>query len=129
MSESPVISIVDDDFSLRDALSSLIRSIGFIAEPFHSAEDFLRCGGHSRASCLIADMRMSGMSGLELQNHLVAAGTPIPTILITAFPNQRDRERAKKSGIIGYLAKPFAEFELLACIDVSLAASGSGTKR
>jgi FixJ family two-component response regulator len=125
MPEYPVISIVDNDISVRQAVLGLMRAAGFIAESYHSAEHFLRSGGPSRASCLISDMRMPGMSGLELQSHLAAAGTPIPIILITAFPDERDRERAKKSGAICYLAKPFKEAELLACIDASLKTSGS----
>jgi FixJ family two-component response regulator len=129
MPESPVISIVDDDVSVREAVLALMRAMGFVAEAFDSAEDFLGSGGHNRTACLIADMRMPGMSGLELQNHLTAAGTPIPTILVTAFPDQREQERAKKTGVIGYLLKPFNEAELLACIEAGLAASGSGIRK
>ena len=129
MPGNPVISIVDNDMSVREAVLGLMRATGFIAESFHSAEHFLRSGGSSRASCLIADMRMPGMSGLELQSHLAAAGTPIPTILITAFPDERDRECAKKSGAICYLIKPFKEADLLSCIEASLATSRSAIKK
>jgi FixJ family two-component response regulator len=116
MPENFVISIVDDDSSVRQATMGFIRAIGFASEAFQSAEEFLGSGAFLRTCCLIADMRMSGMSGLELQNHLVAAGTPVPTILITAFPDDRDRARAKEAGVVCYLAKPFNETELLACI-------------
>ncbi|HTI01739.1 MAG TPA: response regulator [Acidisoma sp.] len=129
MPGNAVISIVDNDISVREAVLGLMRATGFIAESFHSAEHFLRAGGPSRASCLIADMRMPGMSGLELQNHLAAAGTPIPTILITAFPDERDRECAKKNGAVCYLTKPFKDADLLACIEASLATSGSPIRK
>jgi FixJ family two-component response regulator len=124
MPETLVISIVDDDSSLRQAIMGLVRSMGFAAEAFRSAEEFVSSGGFRRTSCLIADMRMPGMSGLELRHHLLAAGSPVPTILITAFPDERDRARAKAAGVLCYLAKPFAETELLGCIQ--LAFSGPG---
>jgi FixJ family two-component response regulator len=110
------ISIVDDDLSVRGATVNLVRAMGLAAEMFPCAEDFLGSDAISRTSCLIADMRMPGMSGLELHNRLVASGTPVPTILVTAFPDERDQARAKESGITFYLAKPFNETELLACI-------------
>jgi FixJ family two-component response regulator len=116
MPETLVISIVDDDTSLRQAITGLVRSMGFAAEAFQSAEEFMNSGGFRRTSCLIADMRMPGMSGLELRHHLVAAGAPVPTILITAFPDERDRVRAKEAGVVCYLAKPVEETELLGCI-------------
>jgi FixJ family two-component response regulator len=116
MPEHPVISIVDDDFSVREATTDLIRAMGFAVEAFPCAEDFLASDLRHGTSCLIADMRMPGMSGLELHTHLAEAGTPIPTILMTAFPNDRDAERALRSGVIGYLTKPFNETELLTFI-------------
>jgi FixJ family two-component response regulator len=116
MPRTPVISIVDDDLSIREATTNLIRAMGFTAEAYPSAEDFLQSDSLLRTSCLIADMRMPGISGLELHNRLVASRTPVPTILITAFPDERDQARAREAGIIGYLPKPFNETELLACI-------------
>ncbi len=114
------ISIVDDDLSVREAIMNLIRTMGLAAGMFPCAEDFLESDAIHRTSCLITDMRMPGMSGLDLHNRLVASGASIPTILITAFPNDRDQARATESGIICYLAKPFDDTELLACIDAIL---------
>jgi FixJ family two-component response regulator len=114
--ENHVISIVDDDLSVREATTDLIRAMGFTVEAFQHAEDFLASDLRHSTSCLIADMRMPGISGLELHNRLVEAGTPIPTILITAFPNDRDQAHALRSGVVGYLTKPFNETELLTFI-------------
>ncbi len=99
---------------------NLIRAMGLAAEMFTCTEEFLGSNAIRRTSCLIADMRMPGMSGLELHNRLVASGTPVPTILITAFPNDRDQARASEAGVICYLAKPFNETELFSCIDAIL---------
>src|SRR5271156_4373442 len=104
MDQDTQISIVDDDLSVREATMNLLRAMGLAVEMFPSAEDFLGSDAINRTSCLITDMRMPGMSGLELHNHLVASGTLIPTILITAFPNDTDHARAREVGIICYLA-------------------------
>ena len=116
MSSVPIISIVDDDVSVREATMDLIRAMGFRAEAFSCAEEFLASELRHDTSCLISDMRMPGLSGLELHNRLVEAGTPIPIILMTAFPNDGDKERALRAGVAGYLTKPFKETELLAFI-------------
>jgi FixJ family two-component response regulator len=116
VSEIPVISIVDDDLSVREATSDLMRAMGFAAVTYQNADDFLASDRRHHTSCLIADMRMPGMSGLALHNRLVEAGTPIPTILITAFPNDKDQASALQAGVVGYLTKPFNENELLAFI-------------
>ena len=115
-----MIAIVDDDQSVREALTSLVRSLGYIAMAFEGAEDLLKSKRRRSVSCLIADVQMPGMTGLELHNRLVASGEPIPTILITAFPDERARERALQAGVICYLTKPFSEDELLACIRSTL---------
>jgi FixJ family two-component response regulator len=115
-----VIAIVDDDHSVREALTSLVRSLGYVAMAFECAEDLLRSKRRRLVSSVIADVQMPGMTGLELHNHLVASGEPIPTILITAFPDERSRERALQGGVIGYLTKPFSEDDLLACIRSTL---------
>lgn len=120
MPEKLVIAIVDDDNSVRDGTADLIKSCGFIARAFGHAADFLRSNSLHEISCLISDMRMPGMTGLELHNHLVKSGHDIPTILITAFPNERDRRRAKGAGASCYLAKPFNKDELLTCIHLAL---------
>jgi FixJ family two-component response regulator len=82
----PLISVVDDDESMRDAMGGLMKSLGYTAETFASAERFLNSHQLSRTCCLIADVHMPGMTGLELHRHLVASGKTIPTILITAYP-------------------------------------------
>ena len=116
MSVKPLISIVDDDESVRATTMDLVNSMGFAAEVFSQPVDFLKSGDLSHTSCLIADMRMPGMTGLELHSRLVESGHAIPTILITAFPDDRDRTRARQSGVRCYLAKPFKDKELLDCI-------------
>ena len=127
MPRTAVIAIVDDDHSIREALTSLVRSLGYIAVAFECAEDLLKFRRRRSVSCLIADVQMPGMTGLELHNRLVASGKPIPTILITAFPDERSRERALQAGVIGYLTKPFSEDDLLACIRSSLRPGEPGT--
>ena len=111
-----MIAIVDDDHSVREALTSLVRSLGYVAMAFECAEDLLKSNRHRSASCVIADVQMPGMTGLELHNRLIASGEPIPIILITAFPDEKARERALQAGVICYLSKPFSEDDLLACI-------------
>ncbi len=118
--KAPLISIVDDDASVREGTKDLIESSGFVAKAFGQAEDFLKSSSLGSTSCLITDMRMPGMTGLELHNHLVGAGKSIPPSLMTAYPNDRDRTRARTAGVTCYLAKPFAEDELLACIRFAL---------
>jgi FixJ family two-component response regulator len=113
---TPVIAIVDDDHSVREALTSLVRSLGYAAIAFESAEDLLKSRRRRSMSCVIADVQMPGMSGLELHQRLLASGRPLPTILITAYPDDGARERALAAGIIGYLSKPFDENDLIACI-------------
>lgn len=94
----------------------LIASMGFAATAFSCAEDFLASNEPPRTSCLIADMRMPGMSGFELYKRLRRSGEFIPTILMTAFPTERDRTRALRAGVLCYLAKPFTDDELLECV-------------
>jgi FixJ family two-component response regulator len=120
MADKPLISIVDDDASVREALESLIRSLGFAVECFPSAEDFLRFHHDRPATCLIADVQMPGMSGIDLYHRMVASGASIPTILITAYPNDQARARALRAGVSAYLAKPFDERELDAHLQVIL---------
>jgi FixJ family two-component response regulator len=120
MSAKPLISIVDDDETARASTLDLVCSMGFAAQAFRQPDDFLESGYIRHTSCLIADMRMPGMTGLELYSHLVASGHAIPTILITAFPDDRDRARARQSGVRCYLAKPFEDKELFECIHAAL---------
>jgi FixJ family two-component response regulator len=119
--KTPVISIIDDDPSVREGTMDLLNSMGFMAMAFERPGDFLQFNRLYGTSCLIADVQLPGMTGLELYDHLVGSGTIVPTILITAFPDDKDRARALRAGVSCYLPKPFNEKELLACIQTALA--------
>ena len=121
MIERPLVAIVDDDESQARATHSLLRAAGFATAAFSDAESFLASATRASTSCLVADMRMPGMSGLELYQALVASGESIPTVLITAYPQDITRSRAREAGISCLLGKPFAAEELLECIDTALA--------
>src|SRR5690349_12064338 len=108
-----MIAIVDDDKAVRDALQRMLRSHGFTAMVFGSAEQFLTEAGPDHASCLIADIRMPGMTGIALHDHLISLGLRLPTILITARPSSIERQRATAVGAAWYLAKPLSEQILL----------------
>jgi FixJ family two-component response regulator len=115
-----MISIIDDDESVRLATAGLARSLGFIATAFESAEDFLRSSNLDDTSCLICDIQLPGMTGIELQDHLIAHGYQIPIILITAFPEERVRKRALETGAIGFFGKPFDSHAMIRCFDSAL---------
>src|ERR1044071_10123581 len=120
MSTAPLISIVDDDDSLRDSLNTLIRSLGFRAQGFASAEEFLNSNQLHDTQCLIVDVRMPGMSGLELQRHLVSANSRIPIVFITSHADDDAETRALKAGAVAFLYKPCREELLLKAIDSAL---------
>jgi FixJ family two-component response regulator len=120
MTIKPSIAVVDDDESVCEATTRLLRSLGFIAKGFSSAEELLKSNRLQITSCLIADVQMPGISGLALYGQLTAAGNPIPTILITAYPDHAIRERALNAGVASYLVKPFSEKQLLDSIDTAL---------
>ena len=107
VSKAQIVSIVDDDASVRVAMGSLVRSLGFVAFVFETAEDFLRSPQVDDSACLVTDVQMPGMSGLDLQDRLIARGSRIPIIFITAFPEQTIRSRAEAGGALGCLEKPF----------------------
>jgi FixJ family two-component response regulator len=115
-----LISIVDDDESVRRTTTLLIESFGFRAATFESAETFLKSGHLHDTSCLIVDVQMPGMNGLQLQSHLAAAGCGIPIIFITAYENNDSRRRAMQAGAAGFLGKPFSDEQLLQTIDSAL---------
>jgi FixJ family two-component response regulator len=125
MAVQPVISIVDDDQSVRESVMDLVSSLGYLTAGFPRAEDFLQSERRHTSSCLIADIQMPGMSGLQLHTCLVASGNPIPTVLITAYPDDKARAKALKGGAIGYLCKPFSDEELLGCINSALEHHGA----
>ena len=112
----PTIAIVDDDETVRESTMDLFNAMGFVAMAFPRAADFLNSNHVRNTSCLIADMQMPGMTGLELHNCLARSGNSVPTILITAYPDDRDRLRALMAGVICYLTKPFSDQDLLACV-------------
>lgn len=127
LSNPPVISIIDDDESVRAATRNLLRSLGYIVHTFASAEEFLRSPHLDETSCAIADVRMPTMSGIELQDHLRANGSRLPFIFVTAFSAESDRARALKAGAICFLTKPFDGEVLIKCLDAALAGNSATT--
>jgi FixJ family two-component response regulator len=115
-----MITIIDDDESVRIATESLVRSLGFSARTFASAEDFLNSPLLGETACVITDVQMPGMSGVELQSHLRSKGDATPLIFITAFPEERIRRQVDAAGAIGFLAKPFDGHAMIECIDRAL---------
>jgi FixJ family two-component response regulator len=120
----PLISIVDDDKAVRDALQRMLNAHGFTTDVFASAEQFLNGPKTRRASCLILDVNMPGMTGVALHNYLIATACLIPTILITACPTSGERRRAIASGVASYLAKPLCEEVLIDTIRDALKDGG-----
>ena len=120
MSKVPVIAIVDDDASVREATRGLIRSLGYSAVAFSSAEEYLQSERVHDTSCLISDVKMPGMNGIDLQDRLIADGHHTPIIFMTAFPTEVLRTRALESGALGFLSKPFDEERLLECLRSAL---------
>jgi FixJ family two-component response regulator len=125
LKEAPVISIVDDDESVREATKSLVRSLGYSAVTFGSAEEFLESPQVMASACLITDVQMPGLSGVELQDRLIADGRILPMIFVSAFPDERVQRRVLRSGAIAYLRKPFHEERLIECIDAALKSNGA----
>lgn len=119
--EGARISIVDDDTSMREAIKTLIVSMGLSIEEFPSAEDFLDSGRSQDFDCLILDVRMPGMGGLELQRRLAAESRPVPIVFITAHYSEAEHAKAVEAGAVDFLTKPFSELELLNAITASLA--------
>jgi FixJ family two-component response regulator len=120
LNTAPVISIVDDDESVRAAASGFVRSMGFMAHTFASAEEYLRSEHAEKTSCLIADVEMPGINGIELQRLIHAQGRRTPIIFITAYPEERIRVRVMQAGAIGFLSKPFDGETLIEYLDVAL---------
>jgi FixJ family two-component response regulator len=119
--ENPkMVAVVDDDESFRGALQRLLKSAGFPVRSFTSAEDFLKSGQQHDTGCLITDIRMPGMSGLDLQTNLNADHCPIPTIFITAHGDERMRLQAMRGGAVKFLAKPFDDAILLESVRAAL---------
>jgi FixJ family two-component response regulator len=120
LSEAPVISIIDDDASVRAATNRLVRSLGYDAYTFASADEFLRSPQVDTTACVIADVQMPDMSGVELQDLLRAQGRRLPVIFITAFPDERVRARALDAGALCFLSKPFDGATLVKYLGIAL---------
>ena len=120
----PLISIVDDDEPVREATRALIRSLGYAAATFASAEEYLRSDCVENSSCLITDLQMPGMSGADLQDRLIADGCHTPIIFITAFSEEKIRARVLGAGALGFLKKPFSDECLIRCLDKAFKSPG-----
>jgi FixJ family two-component response regulator len=114
------VSIVDDDESVREALRNLLKSVGFQADAFASAEEFLAAGELAGTACLILDVRMPGMSGIELQDRLSESRRVLPIVFISAHADEEARARALENGAIEFLQKPFSDEALLRAIDAAV---------
>lgn len=121
MTDIPVISIIDDDASVRIATNTLVRSLGYIAHTFASAEEFLQSSDVAKTSCIVTDVQMPDMSGIDLQKYLISQKLNLPIIFITAFPEEKIRTEVMNAGAIGFLSKPFDGPALALCIDTALA--------
>jgi FixJ family two-component response regulator len=115
-----LVAIVDDDESVREGIGSLFRSMGFRTELFAGGKEFLGAPNLREFSCLILDVQMPGMDGLELQMRLAAASHPIPIIFVTAFGDENTRARALRGGAVSFLTKPFSEDALLGAVQSAI---------
>jgi FixJ family two-component response regulator len=120
MLNSRLISIVDDDQPFRESMRKLVTLLGYTVEAFSSAADFLASRLLPETACLITDINMPGMTGIELHRHLVNAGYAIPTILVTAYPDEVVRDRVLKDGVVCYLSKPVDDNNLERCLHWAL---------
>lgn len=120
MSPSPLICVVDDDDSVRVSLEGLLRSLGHRVEAFDSATAFMASAARGRADCVISDLQMPGMTGVEMKEAMIAAGEKTPVILITAFADDAQRVRAEKAGVTCFLPKPFTGEKLIDCLNRAL---------
>ena len=120
MPKALLIAVVEDDWFFRDSMRSLMKSLGYTVEAFSSAAEFLASPHLTKTACLIADVHMPAMTGVELYRHLIDAGYAIPTILVTAYPNDVDRARALNDGVVCYLRKPVDDDHLMRCLRTAL---------
>ena len=125
----PVISVVDDDASVRTAADNFLNSLGYAVHTFASAEDFLQSARLNDSSCVVADVQMSGMSGLDLLETVRSRGNDTPFIFITAFPSESVRARAEKACADGLLDKPFSASVLIDCIETAVSHDRRGTRQ
>ena len=120
MMKKLLVSVVEDDRFFRESMGRLMRSLGYTTEAFPSAADFLASPRLAETACLVADVHMPAMTGIDLYRHLIEAGRAIPTILVTAYPNDVDRARALNDGVVCYLRKPVDEQDLTRCLRAAL---------
>jgi FixJ family two-component response regulator len=120
LAKTHVISIIDDDPFVREATQCLVRSLGHTAQVFSSAEEYLQSGTGLKSACLITDLHMPGMSGADLQDHLIAEGHRVPIIFVTAYFEEDVRDRVMDAGALGLLRKPFSDESLIECLDKAL---------
>jgi FixJ family two-component response regulator len=125
MMNKVLVSVVDDDQFFRESMYRLIRSLGYAADFFSSAAEFLASPRLTETACLIADIQMPTMTGLELYRRLIDTDHTIPTILVTAFPNNADRVRALNDGVVCYLRKPVDDERLAQCVRKAVSPAGS----
>lgn len=121
LSEQSLIAIVDDDQSFRDSMRRLVKSLGYAGSVYASAAEFLSSPRRAMTKCLVADIHMPEMSGVDLFRHLVEAGDSIPTILVTAYPDDRVEEQMLGEGVECYLRKPLEEAALIECLRSAVA--------
>jgi FixJ family two-component response regulator len=121
-----LVSVVEDDRFFRESMGRLMRSLGYNVEAFSSAADFLASPRLIETTCLIADVHMPAMTGVELYRHLIEAGYTIPTILVTAYPDDVDRARVLNDGVVCYLRKPVDEQHLIRCLRAALESGEPG---
>jgi FixJ family two-component response regulator len=124
MPKASLISVVEDDRFFRESMRRLMRSLGYSVEAFPTAADFLASTRLAETACLIADVHMPGMTGLELHRRLIEAGHAIPAILVTAYPDEDVKARALKDGVVCYLRKPVDQEQLLRCVRAALGSGG-----
>lgn len=129
MSEQALISIIDDDQSFRESMRRLVKSLGYGVAVFPSAAEFLASPRLSSTTCLVADVHMPAMTGIELYSHLRSTGHSIPTILVTAYPDERVQERMLNMGVGCYLRKPLEEATLIDCLRSAIASGTRGAHR
>jgi Response regulator len=123
--DASVVSIVDDDGSIRRSVRNLLVSLGFQVETFDSAEDFLHSAERQRVGCLVLDLRMPGMSGLELLTHLADTDPDIPIVILTSHGDVEARESALRAGVVAFIRKPFVSDELVSAIERAMQRNGS----
>jgi FixJ family two-component response regulator len=127
-SEAPLVAIVDDDASVRQSTVRLVRSFGYRTEVFGSGPEFLRSGAADRATCLLLDMRMPGMSGLEVQRSLAERGWRLPIVFLTGRASDEEERRARSAGAAEFLRKPVAQASLREAIETVIRATARGDR-